>query len=78
MSDNFKPQNIVQYYAWTRRQITEQAAFEKALKDSHEIARVTARSWWVDGVPENMYLSSAKKLAEFLYVKVDDLLREQK
>lgn len=79
MDEKFKPQNIVQRFAKERRGITSLPEFEKKIgSDPWNVARVTARYWWENGVPEKMMLANAKKLADFLYVKIDDFAQETK
>jgi hypothetical protein len=71
----FTPKNIVQKYAYEKRGILSYLEFERMIRSKPWlVARTTARYWWDEGVPENMRLSSAATLADFLRVKVDDLV----
>jgi hypothetical protein len=71
----FTPQNVVQKYAYEKRGVRSYLEFEQMIGGRPWlVARTTARYWWDSGIPENMRLSSAANLADFLRVKIDDLV----
>jgi hypothetical protein len=77
--DTFSPINRVQELAYKKRNIDSRYEFEKAISITPwKVARVTARSWWLNGVTSGMKLENLRKLSSFLKVTIDDLAKEDK
>ena len=75
--DKFSPANKVQELAYKKRSIESRYAFEKAIGTRPwSVARVTARSWWLNGATEGMKLENLRTLSDFLKVTIDELAKE--
>lgn len=75
--DNFSPSNRVQELAYKKRNIDSRYEFEQAIAAKPwGVARVTARSWWLNGVTPGMKLENLRVLSSFLKVTLDDLAKE--
>jgi hypothetical protein len=72
-----KPKNNVQKFAQENRGIEDQAEFQRAISvKPWKVGRLTARNWWLGGVTKGMRLGGVITLADFLKVKIDDLVEE--
>jgi hypothetical protein len=77
--DKFSPTNRVQELAYKIRNIESRYEFEQAISVSPWfVARVTARSWWLNGVTPGMKLENLRTLSSFLKVTIDELAKEDK
>lgn len=75
---NFTYKNVVQKFACLNRGIESQSEFERTIAAKPwKVGRLTARNWWLRGVPGGLRLESAMTLADFLKVKIDDLVSEK-
>jgi hypothetical protein len=78
MSNSFTPKNVVQRLAQENRGIESLTEFHRAIAvKPWKVGRLTARNWWLEGITKGMRLSGAITLADFLKVKVDDLIEKK-
>lgn len=71
----FTPKNRIQELAYTKRQIKSAAEFSRSISGKDwKVKHATAYHWWENGIPEHMYISSARNLAKYFDVTLDELL----
>ena len=77
MDNKFTPRNRVQQLAYQKRGIMSQSEFQRAIGvKPWQVRRLTARSWWLNGIAGGMRFAYIKALADFLRVTLDELTDE--